>query len=159
MIGGVNDDEIRALAELTRTRPLEMRFIELMPIGDAERFGPEAYLPVDAVLQRLPELQPLPNLYGSVARRYRLPGAAGTVGLISPVSCSFCGECNRIRLTADGNLKPCLHAAKEFPLRGLHGDALRDAIRAAVNAKPEAHGPLAAAQRSEAGRNMNEIGG
>ena len=159
LIGGVNDDEIPALADLTRTQPFEMRFIELMPIGDAEVFGPEAYLPADEVLRRLPELEPLPNERGSVARRYRLPGAVGTVGLISPVSCSFCGECNRIRLTADGHMKPCLHAAKEFPLRGLHGEALREAIRAAVNAKPEAHGTLAAAQRSEAGRNMNEIGG
>ena len=159
LIGGVNDDEVPALAELTYTHALEMRFIELMPIGDADCFGPEAYLPAEAVLQRLPELQPLPNFHGSVARRYRLPGAVGTVGLISPVSCSFCGECNRIRLTADGSMKPCLHAAKEFPLRGLHGDALREAIRAAVNAKPEAHGALDATQRSEAGRNMNEIGG
>ena len=159
LIGGVNDDEIPALAELTRTQPIEMRFIELMPIGDAEVFGPEAYLPADEVLRRLPELEPLPAVRGSVARRYRLPGAVGTVGLISPVSCSFCGECNRIRLTADGHMKPCLHAAKEFPLRGLHGEELKEAIRAAVNAKPEAHGTLDAAQRSEAGRNMNEIGG
>lgn len=159
LIGGVNDDEIPALAELTRTKPIEMRFIELMPIGETDSFGPEAYLPVDTVLKRLPELEPLPSRRGSVAKRYRLPGAAGTVGLISPVSCSFCGECNRIRLTADGSLKPCLHAAREFPLRGLHGEALREAIRAAVNAKPEAHGVLDAVQRSEAGRNMNEIGG
>ncbi len=159
LIGGVNDDEIPALTDLTRREPIEMRFIELMPIGDACQFPPEAYLPVDTVLQRLPELQPLPSDRGSVARRYAFPGAAGTVGLISPVSCSFCSECNRIRLTADGRIKPCLHAAREFPLRGLHGAALRDAIVAAVNAKPEAHGALDATQRSEAGRNMNEIGG
>ena len=159
LIGGVNDGEIPALAELTRERPIEMRFIELMPIGETDPFGPEAYLPVDVVLERLPELQPLPSWHGSVARRYKLPGAVGTVGLISPVSCSFCYACNRIRLTADGHMKPCLHAAAEFPLRGLHGAALRDAICAAVNAKPEAHGALGAEQRSEAGRNMNEIGG
>ena len=159
LIGGVNDSEIPALAELTRSEALEMRFIELMPIGDAYPFPQEAYLPVDTVLQRLPELQPLPSERGSVARRYAFPGAAGAVGLISPVSCSFCGDRNRIRLTADGHMKPCLHAAKEFPLRGLHGEALRDAIIAAVNAKPEAHGTLAATQRSEAGRSMNEIGG
>ena len=159
LIGGVNDGEIPALAELTLDQPIEMRFIELMPIGDAAQFGPEAYLPVDTVLQRLPALQPLPSEGASVARRYRLPGAVGSVGLISPVSCSFCGSCNRIRLTADGHLKPCLHSAAEFSLRGKHGDALRDAICAAVDAKPEAHGVLSAEQRSEAGRNMNEIGG
>ena len=159
LIGGVNDDEIPALVDLTREKPIEMRFIELMPIGDAFRFGQEAYLPVDSVLQRLPELRPLESERGSVARRYALPGAAGTVGLISPVSCSFCSECNRIRLTADGKLKPCLHAAQEYPLRGKHGEDLRAAICEAVNAKPEAHREFSATQRSEAGRNMNEIGG
>ena len=159
LLGGVNDDEIPALCNLTRDRNVEMRFIELMPIGDALYFGPEACIPVDTVLERMPELAPLPNAHGSVARRYRLPGAVGTVGLISPVSCSFCADCNRIRLTADGHLKPCLHAAAEFPLRGKHGEALREAIRAAVGAKPEAHVDFSGAQRSLSGRNMNEIGG
>lgn len=159
LVGGVNDMEIPELVAMTRDAPVELRFIELMPIGDAEVFGPEAYLPVDTVLQRIPELQPLPSDHGGVARLYTLPGARGRVGLISPVSCSFCSRCNRIRLTADGYLKPCLHSGKELPLRGLHGEALREAIRAAVNAKPEAHAELSATERSDAGRNMNEIGG
>ena len=94
-----------------------------------------------------------------MARRYAFPGAAGTVGLISPVSCSFCSECNRIRLTADGFMKPCLHSAEEFPLRGLHGEVLRDAIRAAVDAKPEAHIDFTKSRRSESLRDMNQIGG
>ena len=159
LLGGVNDDEIPALCALTKERPIEMRFIELMPIGDALYFGPEACIPVDTVLERMPGLQPLPRAHGSVARRYTLPGAVGTVGLISPVSCSFCSECNRVRLTADGFMKPCLHSAEEFPLRGLHGAALRDAIRAAVNAKPEAHIEFTPTQRSKSARNMNQIGG
>ena len=159
LLGGVNDDEIPALCALTQDRAVEMRFIELMPIGDALYFGPEACIPVDTVLQRMPQLIPLPRAHGSVARRYRLPGAVGSIGLISPVSCSFCNECNRIRLTADGFMKPCLHSAEEFSLRGLHGDALREAIRAAVNAKPEAHVEFSATQRSESTRNMNQIGG
>ena len=159
LVGGVNDMEIPELVAMTRDAPVELRFIELMPIGDADVFGPEAYLPVDTVLQRIPELQPLPSAHGGVARLYALPGARGRVGLISPVSCSFCSQCNRIRLTADGYLKPCLHSGKELPLRGLHGEALREAIRTAVNAKPEAHAELSATERSDAGRNMNEIGG
>ena len=159
LMGGINDDEIPALAALTKEKPVELRFIELMPIGDADCFGPEAYLPAEAVLERLPELLPAENSPGSVARLYAFPGAPGRVGLIRPVSCSFCGECNRIRLTADGYLKPCLHSDKEFSLRGLHGEALKAAILAAVNAKPEAHAALSAAERSGAGRNMNEIGG
>ena len=159
LIGGVNDDEIPALVALTRDRPLELRFIELMPIGDVFPFGPEAYLPAETVLERVPELRPAESPRGSVARLYALPGAAGRVGLIRPLSCSFCGECNRLRLTADGYLKPCLHSDREFSLKGLRGDALKEAILAAVNAKPEAHAALSATERSDAGRNMNEIGG
>ena len=160
LIGGFNDDEIPAMVELTRTRPIEMRFIELMPIGDTDVFGPEAFLPVDAVTERAPELRPLQaGERGGVARLYALPGAAGRVGLISPVSCSFCGGCNRVRLTADGFIKPCLHAGTEYPLRGLHGGALRAALAEAIGQKPEAHGALSKTARSEAGRNMHEIGG
>lgn len=158
LIGGVNDDEIPALVELTRRRNIEMRFIELMPIGDTMGFGPEAYLPGSAVLERVPELQPVAGS-GGVARLYALPGAVGLVGLINPLSCSFCSQCNRLRLTADGHLKPCLHSNTEIPLRGLHGQALRQALLAAVDAKPEAHLALSATEHSDAGRNMNEIGG
>ena len=159
LLGGVNDDEIPALCALTMDRPIEMRFIELMPIGDALYFGKEACIPVDTVLEKMPQLTPLPRGRSSVARRYTLPGAKGSIGLISPVSCSFCSECNRIRLTADGCMKPCLHSAEEFPLRGKHGDALRRAICDAVNAKPEAHIDFTGTQRSESARNMNQIGG
>ena len=157
LIGGFNDDEIPALADLTRRYPVELRFIELMPIGHAAPFGPEAYLPSQAVLERLPQLQ-REGACG-VAALYRLPGAAGRVGLISPLSHHFCGQCNRLRLTADGKLRPCLHSSDEVPLRGLHGPALRDAIREAVRRKPERHGPLSWSERSGAGRDMNEIGG
>ena len=159
LIGGVNDDEIPALVELTRDKDREMRFIELMPIGDAQGFGPEAYLPAATVLERVPELRPLEGTEGGVAKLYALPGAKGRVGLISPLSCSFCSQCNRLRLTADGHLKPCLHSGREISLRGLHGQALRQALTDAVNAKPEAHTALSATERSDAGRNMNEIGG
>jgi len=158
LIGGFNDDEIPALAALTEREPVEVRFIELMPIGRTQPFGPEAYLPCSAVLDRLPALEPLPP-DGGVARRYRLPGAAGTVGLISPLSCNFCGSCNRLRLTADGFLKPCLHAKEELPVRGLHGEALRRRLQEAAWAKPAEHGLLSASARSGAMRNMNQIGG
>ncbi len=158
LIGGFNDGEIPALAALSEREPVEVRFIELMPIGETLPFAPAAYLPCSAVLDRLPALEPLPH-DGGVARRYRLPGAAGTVGLISPLSCKFCERCNRLRLTADGFLKPCLHAKEEFFVRGLHGEALRRRIREAAWAKPGEHGLLSVSARSEAARNMNQIGG
>lgn len=159
LIGGFNDDEIRALAELTMKYPVDVRFIELMPMVDGGNFGTEAYLPCDAVLERLPEAVPAEVPMQGVARLYRLPGAQGNVGLISPVSSHFCGSCNRIRLTADGKLKPCLHSAVEFPVKGLDFERMRQQFLAAVGAKPEKHGRLSAECISEAGRNMNTIGG
>lgn len=156
LIGGFNEDEIPALAALSREEPLEVRFIELMPMTGA--FGPQAYVPCRRVLERLPELEEAEQ-DGGTARRYRLPGAAGTVGLISPLSCGFCGRCSRLRLTADGFLKPCLHAGTEVPLRGLHGPALRRGIEEAIRKKPAGHGALSPEEPSRAGRSMNEIGG
>ncbi len=158
LIGGFNDGEIETLAGLTRRWPVDLRFIELMPMLESSAFGPEAFIPCERVLQALPELREEPQ-DGGVARLYRLPGAQGRIGLISPLSSHFCGECNRIRLTADGRLKPCLHGKAEFPIKGLDRDAMREQFRAAMLAKPEWHGELSYASRSRAGRDMNTIGG
>jgi cyclic pyranopterin phosphate synthase len=158
LIGGFNDDEIASLARLTMTYPVEMRFIELMPIGDNREFGEEAYIPNTTVLQKLPELVPVKTDDG-VARLYTLPGAKGKVGLISPLSHEFCNRCSRLRLTSDGYLKPCLHSAEEIPVRGLHGEELKEAIRTAIYHKPARHPELSAEERSESKRGMNEIGG
>ena len=159
LIGGFNDDEISALAALTEREPVEVRFIELMPIGDTAGFGPEAYLPCEAVLERLPRLEPAAGERTGVAERFRLPGAAGTVGLIRPLSRCFCAQCDRIRLTADGYLKPCLHSREEISVRGLHGPDLRRRLEQAIRHKPEQHGQLSASARSESARGMNRIGG
>ena len=157
LIGGFNDDEIGDLAALTLRYPLDMRFIELMPMG-ASGFGKEAYLPYSEVLRRLPELEPLSE-EGGAAKLYRLPGAKGNVGLISPVSAHFCGSCNRLRLTADGKLKPCLHSAEEYPIKGLDRAGMAEAMKTAILGKPEWHGALDYLNRSQAARSMNRIGG
>ena len=158
LIGGFNDDEIEALAKLTLQYPVDMRFIELMPMYDSGDFGQDAYLPYSKVLEKLPEAVPVPQ-DGGVAKLYRLPGAKGNIGLISPVSAHFCGDCNRIRLTADGKLKPCLHAADEYSIKGLDKDGMKAVFEQAIWNKPSWHGDLDALHRSQAGRNMNEIGG
>ena len=93
-----------------------------------------------------------------VARLYTGPGWAGTVGLIAPMSRAFCAACSRVRITADGRLKPCLHSPEEFPLRGLRGAALREAILATVGQKPARH-QLHELGRSGSLRTMEEIGG
>lgn len=156
LIGGFNDDEIEQFVALTEENPVELRFIELMPMGG--EFGPEAYLPGEKVLERVPALRSIPG-NGGVARQYQLPGGKGTVGLISPLSRHFCGECNRIRLTSEGSIKPCLHSRDEITVRGKHGAELEETLRSAIFQKPQQHGTLDAAHRSQAGRTMNTIGG
>ena len=158
LIGGFNEDEIADLAELTRTYPVDVRFIELMPMYDSGDFGLKAYLPCSAVLDRLPEAE-VQHHDGGVARLYRLPGAQGNIGLISPVSDHFCALCNRIRLTADGKLKPCLHSSQEFSIKGMNFEEMTEQIKRAIYAKPECHEELSLYKRSQAGRNMNQIGG
>ena len=158
LIGGFNDDEIPALAELTRRYPIDVRFIELMPMYDSGDFGPDAYIPYTAVVHQLPDLAEIDS-DGGVAKLYRLPDAKGNIGLISPVSAHFCSACNRIRLTADGKIKPCLHAGDEYSLKGLDYEGMVKELRNAILCKPLWHGVLDAQNRSRAGRNMNQIGG
>ncbi len=158
LIGGFNDDEIEKLARLTMDYPVDVRFIELMPIGDSEEFGQDAMIPCEEVLRRLPELVHCDH-DGGVASLYRLPGAQGNVGLIRPISQHFCDTCNRMRLTADGKLKPCLHSSREYAIKGLDREGVAEQLKAAVLGKPARHAELSAKHRSEAGRNMNQIGG
>ncbi|MCI8802151.1 MAG: GTP 3',8-cyclase MoaA [Oscillibacter sp.] len=153
LMKGFNDDEIPDFLDLSCRYPVEVRFIELMPIGEGRN---AQFLPAEAVLDACPCLQPLEG--SGVARRYRSPGGRGTVGLIEPMSHRFCAACDRIRVTADGKLKPCLHSRQEISLRGLSGEALRLAIEAGIAAKPERH-YMNETGRSEAGRRMNQIGG
>ncbi len=157
LIGGFNDNQIPEIAALTLKYPIDVRFIELMPMKNNEEFSGSSYIPSSAVTKMLPQLK----MCGSdgVARVYSLPGAKGKVGLISPLSNLFCSCCNRIRITADGKVKPCLHTGDEFSIKGLDDQGMRDMIEKAVLAKPERHAPLSAARRSLSGRNMNQIGG
>lgn len=158
LIGGFNDDEISDLANLTKKWPVDVRFIELMPMYDSGDFGPNAYIPNTIVLDKIPELIPIDN-DGSVAKLYKLPNSYGNIGLISPISAHFCNECNRIRLTADGKIKPCLHSNAEISIKGLNYDQMVDQFKTAILNKPKWHGELDAKNRSQSGRNMNQIGG
>ena len=154
LLGGINDDEIADFAALTRAHDWQVRFIERMPMGCGRDFG--AYLPAQAVLERCPELEAISH--DGVAACYCFPGARGTVGLIAPMSHAFCSECSRVRITADGKLKPCLHSAAELSLRGLSGDELEAAIRRGILMKPERH-HMDETGETEAQRGMFAIGG
>lgn len=158
LMGGFNEDEIGDFVQLTREQPLEVRFIELMPVGPGAELGANAYLPCEEVLRRVPELERMGQTEG-VARLYRLPESVGRVGLISPVSCDFCCDCNRLRLTAQGTLKPCLHSDKEISLRGIAGEALQRKLRDAIGEKPDRRPEFQPGQASAGGRPMYRIGG
>lgn len=155
LIGGVNDGEIGAFVALTRTKPVDVRFIELMPMGECAGWPAACFLSADEVLRRVPELTPLQS--EGVAQRYRLPDGLGTVGLIRPMSNAFCGDCDRIRVTADGMLKPCLHGAEELDLRGLSGAALEARIALGISGKPAAHHLRDGGTDTD--RGMSQIGG
>ncbi len=158
LMGGFNDDEIEDFINLTREKPIEVRFIELMPIGGGIDFDKHQFVSCEEVLKRVTELEPV-NEDGGVAKLYQIPGAPGRVGLIRPVSCEFCEGCNKIRLTADGKIKPCLHSNQEIPLKGLMQDEMMAALRTAILDKPERREALDAENPSLAGRDMNQIGG
>ncbi|MEL4107090.1 GTP 3',8-cyclase MoaA [Oscillospiraceae bacterium WX1] len=151
---GTQDGDIHALLELARDENTSVRFIELMPIGACTPWSNEHFVSTSEVLKAVPDLQPL--CFSGVASLYRRPGHRGTIGLISPVSGRFCASCTRLRVTADGFLKPCLHAPAEYSLRGLHGASLEYAIKAAILEKP-AERPFMG--EGTTGRQMNAIGG
>ena len=155
LLKGFKDDEIEDLAALSLDKALDMRFIELMPIGEGAAYSSKE-LSGSVVLERLPELEPLAQ--EGVSRYYRLPGAKGRIGLISAMSRHFCPGCNRLRLTADGRLKNCLHGAAEYPVAGKNEEAIRRTFIKAAKEKPFSH-HLNEEQSSRSRRYMHEIGG
>ena len=155
LMGGVNDADVPRLAELARTEPIDVRFIELMPMGPCAGWPKARFVP-ETVLEAVPGLEPLRR--DGVAELWHAPGWEGNVGLIRPMSHRFCDGCSRIRVTADGRLKPCLHSAAEIPLRGLHGEALLSELRRGIAAKPAYH-HMDQDHASQSARDMNEIGG
>lgn len=158
LMGGFNDDEIEAFVDMTRKKPIEVRFIELMPIGGGIGFDKQQFVSCEEVLKRVPELEAMEAEDG-VARLYHIPGAPGRVGLIRPISCEFCEGCNKIRLTADGKIKPCLHSDQEISIKGLEQEDMEEALKKAILEKPERREKLDADNPSAAGRDMNQIGG
>ncbi len=158
LIGGFNDDEIPDLCRMTEKYPVDMRFIELMPMSGNFDFDDKSYVSGDIVLEKMPELVPV-DLDGGVARLYKLPSGQGRIGIINPISSHFCGTCNRLRLMSDGKIKPCLHTSQEFSVKGLDDEGMRQQFLNAIEAKPARHPDLSKDSPSQSIRNMNEIGG
>jgi cyclic pyranopterin phosphate synthase len=164
---GQNDDEIGAFAELTRTRPLAVRFIEVMPVEENVEGHRSQYVSAREMLERIGAIDALHPVDGppgnGPARYYAFDGAAGSVGVISPLSHDYCDTCNRVRLSADGRLKLCLFGDHFIDLRtpvrsGAGDDALIGILRGSMYVKPERH-HLEIGQTASAMRALSEIGG
>ena len=155
LLAGINDKEILDFILMTKDEPIHLRFIELMPIGVAKHWDRSRFM-TSAFVERHLQKAYLEKIDG-VARVYGIKGHMGTIGLISPMSDSFCPTCNKIRVTADGRLKPCLHSDQEILLKGLNGEKLMQAIADGIMQKPESHRFGESGSATE--RFMNEIGG
>ena len=162
LIGGFNEDEIGDLIELTRDRSIDVRFIELMPIGQASGWASEKFISNEVVLDHHKGLRPVDYFDpSSPAKYYQIEGHKGLIGLINPISCNFCSNCNRIRLTADGKIKPCLHSDLEIDALTVfreNPEKLAETIRQSIFSKPKEHHINDLAFKPIE-RDMNRIGG
>ena len=161
---GINDDEIEAFAGLTLDHPWHVRFIELMPVGDMRELTWEHVVPSDEVLERVARLGALapgggPARGNGPAAYHRLAGAAGSIGVITPMTHTYCASCNRVRLTADGRLRTCLFGDHEVGLRDplRAGEPLEPLFRRALDEKPREHALLQ--MRVGGLRALSQVGG
>jgi len=161
---GINDDELCDFARLTFDHDWHVRFIELMPVGEMRELTWDHVVPSDEVLRCLQAIAPLepavgPSRGNGPARYFRFVGARGTVGVITPMSHTYCGSCNRVRLTADGRLRTCLFGDDEVDLRTplREGLPLEPFFRSALSSKPKEHHLL---QMQVGGlRALSQVGG
>ena len=161
---GINDDEIADFAALTRDNPWHVRFIELMPVGELSELTFDHVVPTNEVLARVRAVAALtpddgPARGNGPAVYYRYPHAAGTVGVITPMTHTYCERCNRVRLTADGRLRTCLFGDHEVLLRDAirNGAPLAPLFLQALAEKPKAHELLQ--MRVGGLRALSQVGG
>lgn len=159
LVKGFNDDEIKDFVNLTIDEDVHVRFIELMPIGQCKNWSLGKFISNETILSKVKRLEEDKSEdISSPAKYYKLPDAKGKVGLISSISCNFCKDCNRIRLTCDGKLKLCLHSDEEIDLKNplRNGEDVKQIIINAINKKPQRHN---LEDGEYINRNMVAIGG
>jgi cyclic pyranopterin phosphate synthase len=165
-IRGLNDDEIEDFARLTLNGPAHVRFIEYMPIGATRFWSEDKYIPTDSIKERVERIGPLEAVKvrrNGPARYFRFEGAPGVIGFISPLTHHFCSYCNRLRLTSDGKLRPCLFSETEIDLKtalrcGAADSEIERLIRLAVEIKPDSH-ELSGEKVYHNRKPMSKIGG
>ena len=166
LVKGKNDSEIMDFVNLTEKYPIDVRFIELMPIGLGKEFSPISNDEVLSIISKEKKLAPFSEKIGSgPAKYYKTEKGIGCIGFITPISHNFCEQCNRIRITPEGFLKLCLHWSnglnlKEFLRNGSSDEEIKEKILQAINDKPDKHNM----EKKEEDKNfdkryMNRIGG
>lgn len=166
IIRGVNSHEVLDFARWTTKEPVHIRFIELMPIGTSNPWAGDCFVPAEEIINtindKLGTLTEVRKLAGSgPAKYFRLPGAPGTIGFITAISNHFCHKCNRLRLTANGKLRPCLYDKQEIDIKtalraGSTDEDLAEIIAKAILVKPDRH-HMQQGWRDR--RTMSQIGG
>lgn len=155
LLAKFNEDEIDDLFKFAHDNDLFLRFIELMPIGEAKKLNKDSFISNDILKDKLNDLIKVED--DGVSITYAFKDGKGKIGLISPLSHMFCSSCNRIRLTSDGKIKPCLHSSNEIDINGLDDEELVKAIKEAIFNKPKSH--HLNEEDSSSLRGMSEIGG
>lgn len=165
---GFNDDEIVDLARMTKDLPLHLRFIEIMPIGSTEEWSMEKHVSTreifDILYKELGILKGVPKMVGNgPAKYYKIPGSKGTIGFIGAISQHFCDNCNRLRLTSEGKLRPCLQSPVEIDIKNALRNEASDIelvriFRDVVIQKPQKH-TMVEDGWGENNRGMSQIGG
>jgi cyclic pyranopterin phosphate synthase len=163
---GRNDDEVEAFAAITRDRPWHIRFIEFMATGENLGVSADEFESAEDMLARngtIGTLRPVVGPRGNgPARYFSFDGAAGTIGVITPMSHNYCDTCNRMRLTADGQLRPCLFGAIQTDLRGplREGKPIEPLIRQTLRIKPERHWLVQGSDQGSGGLlALSQVGG
>lgn len=166
VVKGINDDEVLDFAAMTEDQPLWVRFIELMPFS-RNNWREENFISADEIRRQIEAKYKLVEIMGSggvaPAKDFLIENHKGRIGFIAPISKKFCDLCNRIRLTADGHLLPCLHSNIELDIRtpmraGASDDELKLILQDAMLAKPMGH-TLCGGNSEKAGRIMSRVGG
>ena len=166
LMRGRNDDEVEDFARMTQHRTWHVRFIEVMPVGDNLHISQEEFISAPEILQRLQRiarLEPVQGPHGNgPATYFQYEGARGTIGVITPMSHNYCDRCNRMRLTADGHLRPCLFGDIQTNLRDplRRGEALEPLIAETLTIKPERHYLIQGSAAGSGGlRALSQVGG
>jgi cyclic pyranopterin phosphate synthase len=166
LMRGFNEDQVIPFGKFAREEGVTVRFIEFMPLEEDRTWSPTTVVPLDEILARMAEYQPLveiPHGRSETARRYRFDDGVGEIGIIAPVSHPFCGHCSRIRITSDGKIRTCLFSVWDHDLhaqmcRGASDEELEDFIRGVVQKKEERH-HIGEPDFVPASRTMVHIGG